>query len=101
MNVENRPDLHDSSFKHMFLNSPIGVFVVQDGIFRYVNTEFQKISGYNEDELIGMESSKIILGEDVDLVRENAVKMLKGERKSPYMFRVIDKKGVLDGSSSR
>jgi PAS domain S-box-containing protein len=95
MNLENRPDLQDSSFKNMFLNSPIGVFVVQDGIFRYVNTEFQKISGYNEDELIGMESSKIILGEDVDLVRENAVKMLKGERESPYMFRVIDKGGGL------
>lgn len=95
MNLENKPDLRDRFFKNVFLNSPIGVFVIQDGMFRFVNTEFQKISGYNEDELTGMESSKIILEEDVDLVRENAVSMLKGERESPYMYRVVDKQGGL------
>ena len=95
MNLENKPDLQDSSFKHVFLNSPIGVFVIQDGMFRFVNTEFQNISGYNEDELSGMESSKLILDDDVDLVRENAVKMLKGERESSYMFRIVDNKGGL------
>jgi PAS domain S-box-containing protein len=94
MNLENKPDLQDSSvFKNLFLNSPIGVFVVQDGIFRFVNTEFQKISGYNEDELTGMESLKIIHYEDVALVRKNAVKMLKGEIERPYMYRVVDKNG--------
>jgi PAS domain S-box-containing protein len=79
----------------VFLNSPIGVFDVQDGVFRFVNIEFQKISGYNEDALTGMASSTIVLDEDVDLVRENAVKMLKGERESPYMFRIVDRKGGL------
>ena len=95
MNFGRKPDLKDRSFKNVFLNSPIGIFVVQDGIFRFVNTEFQKISGYTENELAGMASSKIILDEDVGLVRENAVKMLKGESDSPYMFRVVHKEGGL------
>jgi PAS domain S-box-containing protein len=95
MDLENKPDLQDNSFKDVFLNSPIGIFIVQDGLFRFVNAEFKKITGYSADELSGMESSKIVLEEDVAMVRENAVKMLKGERERPYMFRVVDKAGEL------
>lgn len=29
----------------IFINSPIGIYVVQDGKFRFVNPEFQKITG--------------------------------------------------------
>lgn len=95
VDLENKPDLRDNSFKDVFLNSPIGIFIVQDGLFRFVNTEFKKITGYSADELTGMESSKIVLDEDVDMVRENAVKMLKGERERPYIFRVVDRAGEL------
>jgi PAS domain S-box-containing protein len=58
-----------------------------------VNEEFKKIIGYSEDELIGMDPSRIVFPEDAGLVRENAVKMLKGQRRSPYLYRVLDAKG--------
>ena len=95
MTIENQPDLKNEFIQNIFINSPIGIYIVQDGKFCFVNSEFQKTSGFTLDELIGMESLSIILPEDVDLVRKNAVKMLKGERRSPYLYRVIEKNGEM------
>jgi len=80
-------------FKTLFSSSPIGIYIVQDGKFQFVNSQFQKYTGYSEDELLGMDSLRIVLPEDRNMVRENAVKMLKGERSSPYEYRVINKYG--------
>lgn len=93
MSSANQPDLKNRFFINLFTNSPIGIFVVQDGKFQFANPEFQKISGYSENELIGMESVSIICDENVVAVKENAVKMLKGERSSPYLYRVVNKNG--------
>jgi len=82
-------------FASIFFNSPIGIFIVEDGKFRFVNPEFRRISGYPEKDLLGIESLEIVLPEDRDMVRENAGKMLKGERSSPYQHRVVGKDGEI------
>ena len=92
MNQKKSPDLKESFFQRLFINSPIGIYIVQDGNFRFVNREFRKISGFSEKELIGMESLEIVYPEDVKSVKENALKMLKGERVSPYLYRIFDHK---------
>lgn len=75
-------------------SSPVGVYVVQDRKFQFVNPQFQQYTGYSEDELLGMEDCLgLILPEDRNKVRANAVKMLKGERSSPYEYRVVTKGG--------
>jgi len=79
----------------IFINSPIGIYIVQDGRFRFVNPEFQKITGYREDELLGTESQRMVSPEDWDMVKENALKMLKGESYSPYVYRAVHKKGEI------
>jgi PAS domain S-box-containing protein len=81
------------SFTDIFIGSPIGIYIVQDGKFRFANPEFLETAGYTLDELSGKDSSIIILPEDRELVRENAIKMLKGQRSSPYLYRAIDKNG--------
>jgi PAS domain S-box-containing protein len=83
------------SFANIFEASPIGIFIVQDRRFSLVNREFQRISGYSEDELLGNEASKLVFAEDWEEVRTNAIEMLKGERSSPYLYRAVDKKGDL------
>lgn len=80
-------------FKKLFNSSPVGIYIVQDGKFQFVNPQFQKQTGYSEDELLGTESLLLVLPEDRSMVRENAVKMLKGERSSPYEYRVVIKNG--------
>jgi len=90
---ENQPDRDAEFFANIFLNSPVGIFIVQDGKFRFVNPEFQKIAGYDEKELLGGNAFMVILPEDRDMVRENAAKMLKGELFSPYVYRAVNKDG--------
>lgn len=78
-------------FRILFYSSPIGIYIVQDGRFRFVGHQFARITGYSEDELIGISSLNLVLPEDRNVVRENAVKMLKGERSSGYEFRILTK----------
>ena len=93
MTIKDLPDLKDVSFKSIFINSPIGIYIVQDRTFQFVNPEFQKIAGYSEEELLGTDCFRIIFHGDVDSVRENAINMLKGIQLKPYMYRAVDKEG--------
>ena len=74
-------------------SSQIGVYIVQGGRFQIINPKFQEYTGFSEAELLGMESLSLVHPEDREMVRENAVQMLKGKRSSPYEFRTITKGG--------
>ena len=78
-------------FQTLAESSPIGVYIVQDGQFRFVNRPFQEYVGRKEKELLGTHSLAFILPQDRRAARENAIKMLKGQRSSPYEFRYIGK----------
>ena len=78
-------------FKVLFYRSSIGIYIVQDRHFRLVNHQFAGLAGYNEDELVGLNPMKLVHAEDRNAVRENAVKMLKGELSSAYEFRMVTK----------
>jgi PAS domain S-box-containing protein len=75
--------------------SPVGVCIIQDGKFCYVNPSFPIVTGYTTDELEGMDSLEIVVPEDREMVRENVIKMLKGKLLSPCQFRVICKDGSI------
>jgi PAS domain S-box-containing protein len=74
-------------------SSPIGVYIVQDGKFRFVNPQFQKYTGFTEDELLHTDSLRLVHPQDRRKVKANAMQMLKGDRSSPYEFRAIGKDG--------
>ncbi len=85
--------LEESLFRSLFTNSPIGIYVVQDGKFQFVNSRFQRDTGYSEPELVGSDSLGIVVSDEREIVREHAVSMLKGDRTAPYDFRIVDKSG--------
>ncbi len=91
-------------FRIFRASSPIGLFILQDGRFQFVNDEFYRVMGRSPDELLGTESMKLVFPEDRDMVRENAIRVLKGERSSPYKYRIITKDGqtrwMLEGVAS-
>lgn len=77
---------------HIFrINSPAGLFIIQDGKFQFVNDVFRSITGGSPDELLGTDPLELVLPEDRSMVRKNAIRMLKGERTSPYKYRIINK----------
>ena len=82
-------------FRILFYRSPIGTYIIQNGHFRLVNRQLAYILGYEEDELIGRPSLNFVLAEDRDAVRENAVRMLKGECSLGYEFRVVNKQAKI------
>ncbi len=92
---DNISDLKENQDEIMnsLMNSPIGIYIIQDRRFSRCNAKFQEITGYTEEELADVDPLNMVFPEDMQKVRESAVKMLKGERKDPYQFRIFDKAG--------
>jgi len=80
-------------FRTLTNSSPVGIYIVQDGNFQFVNPLFRKYTGYSEDELLGMDPLEFVVPDDRKMVRENAIMMLKGKCSSPYEYRVTTKDG--------
>jgi len=85
----------DELFKTLSEELPVGVCIMQNGKFCYVNSTFPIAIGYTVDELVGKDSLEIVVPEDREMVKENTMKMLKGELRSPYQFRVTGKDGSI------
>ncbi|MDA8189379.1 MAG: PAS domain S-box protein [Dehalococcoidales bacterium] len=80
-------------FRTLADSSPIGNYIVQGGKFHFVNRQFQKQTGYREEELVDTDPLLLVIPEDREMVRQNATKMLKGETSAPYEYRVVCKNG--------
>ena len=75
----------------------VGIYLVQDGIFKYVNPKLAEIFGYTVEELISKKGLKeLVLPEDWPRVEENIRKQMSGEVESiRYNFRGIKKDGEI------
>jgi len=80
-------------YKTLADRSQAGVCIVQDRKVQFVNPMFQEYTGFSQDELLHTDSLSLVHPEDRAMVRENAVKMLKGDHSSAYEFRAITKEG--------
>jgi diguanylate cyclase (GGDEF)-like protein/PAS domain S-box-containing protein len=81
------------SYKSLAEKSIAGVYVVQDGKFRFINANAASFAGYTREELLGRDARILISPEDREQVRQNARAMLLDEGNSPYEFRIITKQG--------
>ena len=83
----------ENLFEILANKSPVGLCIIRDGRFCYTNPAFQDIIGYREDELLDKDFLELIVPEDKEMVRENTIKVLKGERILPCQFRVTHRNG--------
>jgi diguanylate cyclase (GGDEF)-like protein/PAS domain S-box-containing protein len=77
--------------KDIISNVVVGIYILQHGKFVYVSELYQKLSGYTDTELIGTYSLNNIYPDDREMVREKAIKCLKGESFETYEYRFIKK----------
>ena len=70
-------------------NAPIGVYIVQNHKFVWVNQRFVSEIGYSEDELMKMEAMDLVISQDRSMLKENMVLMLKGKSTYPFEYRTI------------
>jgi len=74
-------------------NSPVGIYIAREGKFVLLNPRCHKLTGYSDEELLNTECLRLVVPEDRETVRADAVQMLKGERFSPYEYRYVTKDG--------
>lgn len=83
----------EEPYKVLAEKSIAGVYVVQDGKFRFINSNAAAYAGYTWEELLGCDVSMLVSPEDREKVRQNARAMLLGKESFPYEFRIITKQG--------
>ncbi len=80
-------------FRMLADNSPIAVYIAQDGKLQFVNSQFKNHVGIGETELLGTDASRFILAEDRETARQMSEAMLKGERPNAYEYRFVGRAG--------
>ncbi len=85
----------DEEIVRVFRSSPIGLFILQDGKYKFVNENFRGVVTGSVTDLLETESMKLVIPEDREMLRDNAIKMLKGENIAPYKYRVITNSGQI------
>ncbi|WP_138429914.1 PAS domain S-box protein [Fodinibius saliphilus] len=91
----------DNLFRALSEESLVGVYLIQDNVFKYVNPRFSKIFGYDRQEIVGsMSPFDLTHPEDRELVKENLRARIEGEENAiEYDFRCNTKTGeVIDVS---
>lgn len=85
----------EEKYRSITEGSIVGVYIIQDNLFRYVNRRFCEISGYSYDEIVDrMSPADFVHDEDRLTVEENLRKRLQGEvRNTQYKFRMKCKDG--------
>ncbi len=85
----------ENKFRDLSEKALVGVYLIQDNLFKYVNAEFARILGYAVDEMIDrLGPPDVIFPEDLSLVEDSLRKRISGEIKSTsYSFRILTKNG--------
>jgi PAS domain S-box-containing protein len=83
-------------FRKLTEETPVGVYIVQDGKFSYVNPGFEEITGYSSAQLIGLAFEKFIYKEDVEKVWNGYLSCISGQQPTnQYLFRGLRKDGAV------
>ena len=87
----------ENKFRDLAEKSVVGIYLIQDGLFKYVNPKFAEIHGYSPEEFIDHKGvAETALPEDAPGIYENIRKRLSGE--ADFLrdeFRIVTKKGLV------
>ncbi|MFW6361712.1 MAG: sensor domain-containing diguanylate cyclase, partial [Spirochaetota bacterium] len=82
----------EARFKAYTENAPVGIFIVKDYRFTYVNPGAVRITGYSEDELHDMRITDLIHPDEYRQVMHGVYNILrKGIIENEYVLRVVTK----------
>ncbi|MBA4418219.1 MAG: hypothetical protein C0392_09970, partial [Syntrophus sp. (in: bacteria)] len=83
----------EKKFRDLTEKSIVGIYLIQDRVFKYVNEKFTEMLGYTVDEVLyKMGPKDVVFPDDFPMVEENMNRRISGEMKSNhYEFRVIAK----------
>ena len=81
----------ENKFRDLSEKSLVGVYLIQDWAFKYVNPRLAEIFGYSVEEVLaGIKPADVVLPEDWPTVRENIRQRIEGETTSiHFSFRLV------------
>src|SRR5690606_38861194 len=68
----------EARFRNLVEQSMIGVYIIEGGIFRYVNPHLAGVFGLTQSEFIGMSPSTITHRDDLYIVSQNIASRVNG-----------------------
>lgn len=84
----------EERFRSLVEQKQVGVYVLQNNRFQYVNPKFIEIVGYDKSEVMALaDNLEFVHPDDRAHVSERQRQRLQGETISPYSFRVVRKGG--------
>jgi PAS domain S-box-containing protein len=85
----------EAKYRSLVEKSHTGVYIIQDGVYVFVNDKICEITGYSRDELLGMPFAKLIDPKMIDVIVES-MKRQTGKSGPAYVeFRGVRKDGKL------
>jgi len=68
----------EPQYANLIENSLVGIYLVQDGVYKFVNPKFAEIGGYTREEIIGKPVLDLVTPADREVVARNIEKRLSG-----------------------
>jgi PAS domain S-box-containing protein len=86
----------EHKFRALAEKSVVGIYLIQDWLFKYVNPKYAEIHGYATDEILNKGPELTVFPEDLPMVREHLARRVSGEVNSlHHEFRVVRKDGAI------
>ncbi|MEE9474441.1 MAG: PAS domain-containing protein, partial [Candidatus Hydrothermarchaeaceae archaeon] len=83
-------------YRGLIEKSLVGVYIIQDGVFKFANKRFLDILGGKEKDIIGVEYKKFTAPESMDDVVKGVSKRERGKGgPKHYTFKALKKDGTL------
>lgn len=79
----------------LMTHSPLGMYIAHRGRLQFVNEEFERLTGYGQRELAGLDFSEIVFPPDKNAIKARAWQTLNGKEPSIYEYRILTKDGVV------
>lgn len=86
----------EERFRQLVEQKQVGVYLMQNERFQYVNPRFAELCGFDREEVLAMPSNlAIVVEEDRPMVNEAVRRRLSGDIVPPYSFRMRRKDGEI------
>ena len=88
------PELSEH-YSSLVEKSLVGVYLIQDGVFKFVNPRLAEIVGYDREEIVGKTIGLLTAPESLSTVEENIQKRVSGKEEAlHYTFTAQKKDGT-------
>jgi PAS domain S-box-containing protein len=92
--VEEELKQSEEKYRLLIENIQEGVFVIQDAKMQFVNKAFRNITGYGNEEIIGIDFRHFVAPEDLEMVQDRYSRRQKGENvPDEYEFHALRRDG--------